>query len=108
MFGASRMSDQTQHRQIFGESRLILGMLSPVLAIFFAVCIYFTNDWQPSTIGDSIGKFAVESILFTFIRLCGVGVIASVVGPNRIRPLILRVGGRAAIAGVTLMLGSII
>lgn len=85
----------------------MLGMLSPVLGVFFAVCIYFTRVWQPSTIGDRIGKFAAEDILFTFITLCGVGLVASVVGPDRIRPLILRVGGKAARAGVALMLGSI-
>ena len=102
------MSDQTPPRQIFRESRLLLGMLSPVLGTFFGVCIYFTSVWQPSTIGDRIGKFAVEDLLFTFVTLCGVGFIASVVGPHRIRPLILRVGGRAARAGLALMLGTIV
>ena len=102
------MSEQTPPRQMFPESRLMLGMLSPVLGVFFAVCIYFTSVWQPSTIGDRVGKFAVEDILFTFIILCGVGLIASVVGPHRIRPLILRVGGKAARAGVALILGTIV
>ena len=86
----------------------MLGLLSPVLNVFFAVCIYFTSVWQPSSIGDRIGRFAVEEILFTFISLCGIGLIASVVGLRRIRPLILRVGGKAARAGVALMLGSIL
>ena len=102
------MSGQTPPRQMFPESRLMLGMLSPVLGIFFGVCIYFTSAWQPSTVGDRIGKFAVEDILFTFITLCGVGFIASVVGPHRIRPLIVRVGGRAARAGLALILGTIV
>ena len=102
------MNEQTPPRQMFPESRLMLGMLSPVLGIFFAVCVYFTGVWQPATIGDRIGKFAVEDILFTFITLCGVGLIASVVGPHRIRPLILRVGGKSARAGVALVLGSIV
>jgi hypothetical protein len=91
---------------MFPESRVMLGMLSPVLGVFFAGCIYFTSIWEPSTTGDRIGKFAVEDILFTFITLCGVGFIASVVGPHRIRPLIMRVGGRAARAGFALMLGT--
>ena len=60
------------------------------------------------TVGDRIGKFAAEDILFTFITLCGVGFIASVVGPQRIRPLIVRVGGRAARAGLALILGTIV
>ena len=102
------MSDQIPPRQMFPESRLSLGMLSPVLGLFFAVCIYFTSVWQPSTIGDRIGKFAVEDILFTFITLCGVGFIASIVGPHRIRPLILRVGGKAARAGLALMIGTVV
>src|SRR6266516_614789 len=102
------MSDQKPPREMFPESRLMLGMLSPVLGVFFAVCIYFTGVWEPSTTGDRIGKFAVEDILFTFITLCGVGLIASVVGPDRIRPLIMRVGGRAARAGLALMLGTIV
>jgi hypothetical protein len=93
---------------MFPESRLMLGMLSPVLGVFFAVCIYFTSVWQPSTIGDRIGKFAVEDILFTFITLCGVGFIASIVGPHRIRPLILSVGGKAARAGLALILGTVV
>lgn len=93
---------------MFPESRLMLGMLSPVLGTFFGVCIYFTSVWQPSTIGDRIGKFAVEDILFTFITLCGVGFIASVIGPHRIRPLIIHVGGRAVRAGLALMLGTIV
>ena len=93
---------------MFPESRLMLGMLSPVLGTFFGVCIYFTSVWQPSTIADRIGKFAVEDILFTFITLCGVGFIASVIGPHRIRPLIIRVGGRAVRASLALMLGTIV
>src|SRR5258708_1634567 len=93
------MNEQTPPRQKFPESRLMLGMLSPVLGIFFAVCIYFASVWQPATIGDRIGKFGVEDILFTFVTLCGVSLLASVVGPHRIRPLILRVGGKVARAG---------
>ena len=102
------MSDQTPPRQMFPESRLLLGILSPVLGTFFGVCIYFTSVWQPSTTGDRIGKFAVEDILFTFITLCGVGLIASVIGPHRVRPLIFRVGGRAARSGLALILGTIV
>ena len=86
----------------------MLGMLSPVLGVFFAVCIYFTSVWQPSTIADRIGKFAVEDILFTFISLCGVGLIASVVGPHRVQPFITRIGGKAARAGLALVLGSML
>ncbi len=102
------MSDKTQPRQMFAESRLMLGMLSPVLGVFFGVCIYFTSVWEPSTFGDRVGKFAVEDILFTFITLCAVGFIAGVVGPDRVRPLVLRIGGRAARAGLVLMLGTIV
>jgi hypothetical protein len=101
------MSKQTPFRQMFPESRFALGMLSPVLGVFFAVCIYLTRIWQPSTVVDRIGKFAVEDVLFTFAILCGIGLVASVVGPQRIRPLILRVGGRAARAGLALMVGTI-
>ena len=86
----------------------MLGMLTPLLGVFFAVCLYFTSVWEPSTTGDQIGKFAVEDILFTFITLCGLGLIASVVGPDRIRPLIMRIGGRSARAGLALMLGTIV
>jgi hypothetical protein len=93
---------------MFPESRFMLGMLSPVLGTFFAVCIYFISVWEPSTFGDRIGKFAVEDILFTFVTLCGVGLIASVVGPHRVRPLIHRVGGRAARAALALVLGTIV
>jgi len=104
--GRKAMSDETPP-QMFPESRVMLGLLSPILGVFFAVCIYFTRVWQPFTIGDRIGKFAIEDILFTFITLCGVGVVASVVGPDRIRPLILRIGGKATRAGVALILGTV-
>jgi hypothetical protein len=101
------MSNQTPvPRQMFPESRLMLGMLSPVLGVFFVVCICFTSVWEPSTTTDRIAKFAVEDILFTFLTLCGVGLIASIVGPHRIRPLILRVGNKAACAGGVLILGT--
>jgi uncharacterized membrane protein required for colicin V production len=93
---------------MFPESRFILGLLSPVLGVFFAVCFYFTSVWQPSTTGDRIAKLVAEDILFTFTTLCGVGLIASVVGPNRIRPLILRVGGKASIAGLALVFGFVL
>jgi hypothetical protein len=102
------MRDQRQPREMFRESRCILGMFSPILGLFFCVCVYFTEVWQPSTLTDKIGKFAVEDILFTFISLCGVGLIASVVGPQRIQPLIRRIGGKAASAGVVLMLGTLV
>jgi hypothetical protein len=102
------MNGRTPPKQMFPESRLMLGMLSPVLGVFFAVCIYFTGTWQPSSIADRIGKFIVEDILFTFITLCGVGLVASAVGPQRIQPLVLRVGGRAARAALVLILGTIV
>jgi hypothetical protein len=91
---------------MFPDSRFVLGIFSPILGVFFCGCVYFTGVWQPSTLTDKIGKFAVEDILFTFISLCCVGFIASVVGPDRIQPLIHRVGGNAARAGVALILGT--
>lgn len=105
---ASKMNEEPAPRQMFPESRLMLGMLSPVLGLFFAVCIYFTGTWQPPSTADRIGKFIVEDILFTFISLCGVCLMASVVGPQRIRLLVLCVGGRAARAGVVLILGTMV
>jgi hypothetical protein len=102
------MSNQTPPRQMFPDSRFVLGMFSPILGVFFCVCVYFTDGWQPSTLTDKIGKFAVQDILFTFITLCGVGFIASVVGPQRIQPLIHRVGGKAARAGLALILGTVV
>jgi hypothetical protein len=102
------MSDQIPPRQMFPDSRFVLGLFSPILGVFFGVCAYFTDVWQPSTLPDKVGKFAVQDILFTFITLCGVGFIASVIGPQRVQPLIHRVGGKAAIAGVVLILGTAI
>ena len=46
----------------------MLAMVRPVLGTFFGLYIYFTSVWQASTIGDRIGKLAIENILFTFIR----------------------------------------
>lgn len=86
----------------------MLGMLGPILGLFFGVCLYFTSVWQPFTFGDRIGKFVAEDILFTFIILCGIAFLAGVVGPHRIQPLILRVGGKAARAGLAFMLGTVV
>jgi len=86
----------------------MLGMLCPVLGVFFAVCIYFTSVWQPETIGERIGRFIVQDILFTFLTLCGVGLVATIVGPERMRPLTLRIGGKAARAGLALILGTVV
>lgn len=101
------MSDQGQPPKMFSESRFVLGLLSPILGMFFCVCVYFTDSWQPATLADKIGKFAVEDILFTFITLCVVGLIASVVGPQRVQPLVHRIGGKAAKAGLALILGTV-
>src|SRR5205809_6966777 len=102
------MTEPTSARQRFPESRRSPGLLSRVLGIFFAGCVYFVCVWQPATVADHIAQFAVEDILFTFITPCMVGLIASVAGPHRIRPLILRVGGRAARAGLALVLGTVV
>ena len=55
----------------------MLGMLSPVLGTFFGHCIYFTDSCQPASLGGKLADFAVADCLFTFITLCGVGLIAS-------------------------------
>ena len=78
-----------------------------ISGVFFGVCVYFTESWEPPTLADKIAKFAVLDILFTFITLCLVALVASVVGPDRIRPLIARVGGTAAWAGLVLGTGTI-
>jgi hypothetical protein len=102
------MSDQTPPRQMFPDSRFILGLFSPIIAVFFGVCFYFVREWRPTTIIDKIGKFAVEDILVTFITLCGVGLIAAIVGPQRIQPLIRRIGSKAILAALALILGTIV
>lgn len=40
------------------------------------------------------------------MTLCGVGLIAGLVGPKRIQPLIRRVGGKSVLAGLALILGT--
>jgi hypothetical protein len=102
------MSEDKTPRQMFPDSRLVLGIFSPVLAVFFGVCIYFTRVWQPSMLGDKVGKLVVEDILFTFITLCGIGFVASLVGPDRMNPMIRRVGGKAAKAALALVLGTVV
>jgi len=34
---------------MFPESRLMLGMLTPLLGVFFGVCLYFTSVWETWT-----------------------------------------------------------
>jgi hypothetical protein len=102
------MSEEKTPGQMFPDSRLVLGIFSPVLAVFFGGCLYFTRVWQPSMPGDKIGKFAVEDTLFTFITLCGIGFVASLIGPDRVKPLIRRVGGKAAKAGLAWVLGTVV
>ena len=102
------MKKETQPRPMFPDSRIILGIFSPVLAVFFFGAAYFTNDWQPIAMGDKLAKFGIEDVLFTFISLCGVGLMASLVGPDRVRPLINRIGGKAALSGVVFMSGTMV
>jgi hypothetical protein len=90
------ISDPTPRRQLFPESRLMLGMLSPLLGVFFVACIYFTSEWHPSTVADRLGKFALEGALLTSITLCGVGLLASFFGPHQTRRLIRNIGRRTA------------
>jgi len=73
------MNNQKPPDQMFPESRFVLGLLSPILGVFFGVCAYFTGVWQPPGLPDTVGRFVVEDILFTFITLCVVGLIASLV-----------------------------
>ena len=107
LVGRNSMSDEKTPRQMFPESRFLLGLFSLVLASFFGGCIYFVNLWQPSTQNDKIAKFAVEDVLVTFLMLCGVGFVASLVGPHRIQPLIGRVGLKAIMAGLFLIFGTV-
>jgi hypothetical protein len=102
------MTDKTPTRQMFPDSRLVLGLLCPILAFFFGVCVYVTHEWQPASAVDKIGKFVVEDVLFTFITLCIVGLIASVVGPRRIQAIVSRITGKAARAALALALGTIV
>lgn len=102
------MNHKTSPQPLFPESRLVLGLLSPPLGFFFAVCIYLARAWEPPTMGDRIGRYALEDILFTFVTVCVVGLIASLVGPQRIRPLITKAGSKAMVAVLALSVSSMV
>jgi len=90
---------------MFPESRGILFVFSPILGVFFVVCAYFVHHWEPSSAADKVGRWVLMEVLSSFLMLCGVGFVASIIGPDRMRPLITRVGGKAAFAGIVLILG---
>ena len=91
--------------QMFPESRGLLFVFSPILGLFLAAFAYYVHLWHPSTLTDKIGKALLLEALFTFITLCLVGFAASILGPDRIRPLIVRHGFKAAVSGVALIVG---
>ncbi len=57
---------------------------------------------------EKIGKGLVLEVISSFPVLCGVGFVAGIIGPERIRPVVNRVGGKAAFAGVLLIFGSVL
>jgi hypothetical protein len=87
---------------MFPESRGVLFVFSPILGVFFLVSAYFVHLYQPTSVVERVGKALLLEALSSFIVLCGVGFLASIIGPDRMRPLITRVGGKAALAGVLL------
>jgi hypothetical protein len=99
------VSPERKSKPMFAESRGILFVFSPILAAFFIACAYFVHTWEPSSTADKIGRWVVLEVLSSFLALCGIGFVASVIGPDRMRPLITRVGGKAALAGLVLVLG---
>jgi hypothetical protein len=99
---------ERKSKPMFAESRGILFVFSPVLGVFFVACAYFVHFWEPISIADKVGKGLVLEILASFLMLCGVGFIASIIGPERMTPLITRVGGKAIVAGLLIILGCIV
>jgi hypothetical protein len=76
--------------------------------MFFVVCAYFVHLWEPASTADKVGRGLLLEVLSSFLVLCAVGFVASIVGPDRMRPLIMRVGGKAALAGVLLIMGFVL
>ena len=100
--------NESKPRQMFPESRGVLFIFSPILGAFLVGFAYFVHLWQPITLGDKIAKILLFEVLFSFITLCIIGFVASIVGPHRLRPLILLHGGRAALAGLALIIGFVL
>jgi hypothetical protein len=90
---------------MFPDSRAILFVFSPVLAVFFIVCDYFVHVWEPTSTTDKVGRGLLLEVISSFLVLCVVGFVASVVGQDPMRPVILRVGGKAGLAELLLILG---
>jgi hypothetical protein len=95
-------------KPVFPESRGILLVFSPILGVFFVVCAYFVHVWEPTSTADKVGRWLLLDVLSSFLVVCGVGFVTGIVGPGRMRPLIVRVGGKAALAGVLLILGFVL
>lgn len=90
---------------MFPESRGVLFVFSPILGVFFLTSAYFVHLYVPTSVVERIGKALLLEVLSSFLALCGVGFVASIIGPDRMRPAIARVGGKAALAGVVLVIG---
>lgn len=91
---------------MFPESRFIIGVLGSAMGFFFVVCVQFVDAWEPGNRLDHVGKVVVMEVLFTFISLSGIALLACILGPDRVRSLINRVGGKAVVAGLAMMLGT--
>lgn len=102
------VSTEPKSKVMFPESRGVLFVLSPILGVFFVVCGYFVHVWEPTSTADKVGRGLLLEVLSSFLVLCAVGLFASIVGPDRMKPLIMRVGGKAALAGVMLILGFVL
>jgi hypothetical protein len=89
---------------MFPESRGVLFIFSPILGLFFCTFAYFVHDYKPTDTLERAGKVLLLEVLASFLSLCFIGLFASIVGPNRIRPLISRVGLKAAVAGLLLII----
>lgn len=85
---------------MFPDSRGVLLVFSPVLALFFVAFAYSVHGYVPISLGERIWKALFLEILSSFLVLCCLGFVAGIIGPNHIRPVITRVGIKAALAGM--------
>ena len=102
-----KRNKNSKPKMMFPDSRGVLLVFSPILASFFVGFAYIAHQWHPRSLGDTIGKIIFLEIIFSFIGLCLVGFLAGIAGPHRMEHAIVHFGGRAALGGIILIVGSI-
>lgn len=98
----------TEQRQMFPDSRAVLVIFSPFLAVFLLFLAYGVLLWQPSSPVDAAGKFLALELILSVVVLCVLGFVGGVIGPQRVAPVVERRLGKVGLLAVAFFGGFIL